>query len=362
MKTKLYQMIADDLTLAIDHGELKPGSEVWSLKEIRKRYGVSHLTALKSLKILADQHRIERKNGVRYRVVYPENNRSGNRILSVFRMLSEYDVYDNFGNRIISGIQRGCLQKGFCVTSPPGVIAVSGRFPLESEVRHIAEEIAEEKNCAGILFDMRFSDEMLEKYLLPVCGSTPCVLVGRSSKLPIPTVSAPNRECGEAAAKLALHTNADHYMILGVEGVSDQDLFVQSFSETLLREEVEPRRIHMVGPYKMNNSSANTVLLDDLLHQVKENGGRTFVISLSSFAARWICNLFLKNGLRLHSDFSLLSYGGFEISYNFKPKIAEIAINAEEIGYLAAEVVTGIGGSFQKEHYCGYKIDFNETL
>ena len=43
-------------------------------------------------------------------------------------------------------------------------------------------------------------------------------------------------------------------------------------------------------------------------------------------------------------------------------KIAEIAINAEEIGYLAADVVTGVGGSFQKEHYCGYKIDFNETL
>ncbi len=363
MRRSLYQVIAEDLITAIDNGKLKPGDDVWSLKDMKERYGVSHLTALKTFKILSEQNRIERQNGGRYRVAYPENNRNGNRIISAFRMLSEYNTYDNFGNRIISGIMRGCLQKGFSITALPGVIAVSGRLPTELEAQHLAEEITKEKNCSGVIFDMRFSDELLEKYLLPVCNSIPSVLVGRNSRLPINTVSIPNQECGEAAAKLAIHSGAGQYVILGVECFSDQDIFFQSFSKTLHKEGIDSRKlVYMTSSYKMNNQAHNLQMLEQLLHLVKDFSCKSFIIALNGFASRRICNMLQDNGLKLHDDFCLLSYGGFEISYNFTPRIAEIAVNAEEIGYIAADIVTGSSKRFQKEHYCGYRIDFNETL
>lgn len=362
MKKAIYRTIAEELHTAISNGDLKPGDRVWSVREIEERYNVSHITALRVFRELAAEEIIVRHDGSGYFVAPPEAKSRNNVLFCAFRPLVSYNEYDNFGNRIISGIMLRCVQCGFALHIPPSAVSLSGRVPTVAEVERMATEIAAFKKPGGVIFDMRYSDEMLEKYLLPACGSTPAVLLGRMSELPVKTVSPPIPECGNEAALLALKTNAEQFIICPVVGAADQQLLVRSFQKKLLVSGIDPAKIiHVQEKYSTSDIAANIKLVRKIADCISRKN-KTFLFSLNDFLGRRLCTELLAREFHPGKDFALLTYGGFELTHNESPRLTCISINPETMGSKAAEALIENSDTDQRKYYTDYRIELNDTF
>ena len=362
MKKAIYRTIIEDLQEAINRGDFKPGDRVWSVREIEERYHVSHITALKVYRELAAEEVIVRHSGAGYFVPTQEMLSRNHILIAAFRPLSEYNEYDNFGNRIITGMMRRCIQRGFALYVPSAALSLSGRVPTESEVERMAAEISAFRKPSGIIFDMRYSDKMLEKYLLPACGTTPAILLGRMSAMPLKTVSPPISECGCEAALLALKTNAERFIICPSEDRPDEELLIRAFQRKLAEGNIPPEKIVCIkAKYSAWDFASNIQLVRNLADSIDKKC-KPFLFSLNDFLGRRLCSELIARNFQPGKDFSLLSFGGFELVRTSSPKLTCIALSPEEMGATAVEALVENSGQARKEYYTSYRIELNETF
>ncbi len=361
MRKAIYKIIIDDLLAEIESGKLKPGDRVWSIREIEERYKVSQITALRVFRELAGAGRIVRRDGTGYYVSSPRGAERGNAIVAAFRPLHKYNTLDNYGNRILDGIMRGAFAENFELRIPPAVNFLRSRVPSELETRRLAEEIGAMTGVAGVIFDFRFSDEILQKILLPACHGAQAVVAGRSTALPIASVSVPMESCGTELAQLALRCGGKRFFLFPYQGIADNALLMEAFRAELLRNGVTPEVIRETPDANLSRMR-NEELFAEIEAMVRTDGGRPILFCSTDSWGRELCDRLAARGLRVRDDFGVLTFGGYETAFTHTPKLTCAAVNAERIGLLASEAIIAENKTPGTHFHTDYKIILNDTL
>ena len=364
MGTPVYKTITDDILKAIDSGRLKPGDRIASIRELCDQYNVSQITVLRVFKELVQADRIVRHEGTGYFVKDTEKmDRSGNTLILACRSPRAVSDDDNFILRLTEGIHTHALEKGFSLFVPRTVATVRGTVIDDAHMENLLRDIQEVPHPAGIIFDMLYPDEMIEKHILPKIGKLPCVIAGRRSSLPVRTVSLPFEKAADDAAMLAEKSGAKEFFIYeqpdnpwGGNGI-----LCQRFRENLIRSGVSPKNIHyrsnifqtLQGYLQLENE-----LKDNILHSEH----KILAFSSSDYFSKWIMRA-IHAECQFGSRASLISFGGFEMMMKNDPPVTSIVPDARQIGVLAVEqVLKNDMAAYSDNLTTDCRIELNATL
>ena len=340
MGTPVYKTITDDILKAIDSGRLKPGDRIASIRELCDRYGVSQITVLRVFKELVRADKIVRHEGTGYFVKAAEKtDRSGNTLILACRSPAPVSEEDNFILRLTEGIHTHALEKGFNIFIPRTVTTVRGTVIDAAHMENLLRDIQEVPHPAGIIFDMLYPDEMIEKHILPKIGKLPCVIAGRRSGLPVRTVSLPFEKAADDAAALAEKSGAEEFFIYEhrINPWGGNDILCKRFRENLIRAGVSPKAIHYRNDILQTRQS-DLRMVNELKEKILHSEHKILAFSSSDYFSQWIMQ-------DLHADCqfgtraSLISFGGFEMMMKNDPPVTSIVPDARQIGVLAVELM-----------------------
>lgn len=356
-----YKDIVSDLMEAIETGEFNPGDRIWSSREIENRYKVSQLTALRVFKELAVVGRIERRDGTGYYVTGAESLTVKNMVVAAFRPLRRITGMDNDTNRMISGIAEGCFQYNLGLYTPPAANTLRGRIPTLEEAKRMADEIADIERPLGVILDMRYTDEMIEKYLLPACGNARVVILGRRSRLKkIATVAPPFEQSGRDAAWVALKDRSDKYILLHGKSLYWRMPMLTSFRDGLLHGGVPESSIE----FREDDLTIREEIIEtcaDEAELFRKEGKKITFFSYSDYLAREFCNELAERKLEPSKDYNLISCGNLESCLMSKPYISSIDLDPCNLGSLAIEALC-VKSDWCKDYSGNFRINFRETF
>ena len=364
MGTPVYKTITDDILKAIDSGRLKPGDRIASIRELCDQYNVSQITVLRVFKELVLADRIVRREGTGYFVKGSEKmDRTGNTLILACRSPKQVSEDDNFILRLTEGIHTHALEKGLSLFVPRTVATVRGTVIDAAHMENLLRDIQEVPHPAGIIFDMLYPDEMIEKHILPKIGKLPCVIAGRRSTLSVRTVSLPFEKAADNAAMLAEKSGAKEFFIYeqSTNPWGGNDILCQRFREKLIRFGVPPKNIHyrnnilqtMEGDLQMMNE-----LKDKILHTKQ----KVLAFSSSDYFSQRIMRD-LHDSCRFGSRASLISFGGFEMMMKNDPPVTCIVPDARQIGVLAVEqILKNDMAAYSDNLMTDCRIELNATL
>lgn len=188
----LYEKIAGELKAELRAGKLMPGDRVPNIAELRKRYGVSHITVLRAYRELVDARLINR-HGHGYAVTGYEKADGGSSgqphgftvglFLRPFRAHSR----DDYFNEINLAIEQTLMAANLDILrsfSADSFVTKILNFS-ESEMLANLESIA--ARSVGVLLDERAPDSMLLEFM--ESHQQPAVLVNRWTDLDMSCVA-----------------------------------------------------------------------------------------------------------------------------------------------------------------------------
>jgi DNA-binding LacI/PurR family transcriptional regulator len=150
-----YRRIADELRMRIRSGELRPGAELPSLRELAGRYGVAIFTARSALQVLHREGRI--RTSPHRRAVVVEVPEVPGRLEDTVVMVSPADLTLVGGNHYSQRIYRGI---GLAIKEARGSVLLMGHGHFKSNV---PEEITR-LPVKGVLLLGRFQEKVLRDY------------------------------------------------------------------------------------------------------------------------------------------------------------------------------------------------------
>ena len=181
----IYQIITDEILDSIKSGILKPGDNIPSIRDIKEKYKVSSITALRVFKELTNGGYIIRKHGSGYFVAEKNLPTKALMLICGIHPPVDFNDYDNWGNRINAGIVQECLESRMGLYYPAAIGVLRNGSVAHNGAEVLGASIAESVSTAGgVLIDWRFTDKEIEKYIIPAAGKVPLVLIGRRSRLP----------------------------------------------------------------------------------------------------------------------------------------------------------------------------------
>ncbi len=360
MPKAIYKDIVADLTEAIESGGFNPGDRIWSSKEIETRYSVSQLTALRVFRELAAVGHIERRDGTGYYVTGGEPA-VRNMVVAAFRPLRQISGLDNDTNRLVSGIAEGAFRHNLGLYTPPAANTLRGRIPTPEETKRMADEIAAIERPLGIILDMRYTDDMVERYLLPACGTARVVILGRRSRLKkVATAAPPYEQCGRDAAWVALKDRSDHYILIHGKSLYWRMPMLNSFRDELLRGGVPESAIEFREDILENRPETIRILAGEIEAYRREGKKITF-FSQSDYLAREFSDVLVERKLEPLTDYNLISCGNLESCSMSRPYITSIELDPYYLGSLAIEALC-VKSDWQKDYSGNYRIVFRETF
>jgi len=358
----IYQIIIDEIVSSINSKELPPGARIPSIRDIKEKYNVSQITALRVFKELTDSGYIRRKMGSGYYVSEIKINQKSDLIICCVHPPRDMTNKDNWGNRVICGIMQECIEYRMGMMYPAvtgvlrdGSVAPDGPAAMASGLAPIAGK------AAGILLDWRFTDGDIKKYIIPAVGNTPIVIVGRDSDLPVITVSLPNKEGATDAAKLSLKAGYKDFIICKHFNSIFNHIRCDSFQEELIRAGIPEENICIVDDVFISHES-NAQVLDTIEKRIKSTSGKILLFASTDHIGRFVTDKLLEKGILFGRDAALISFNGMEIAYNFKPRLTTVAVSGELLGRTAVKALMQYGTASIKNYVIDYKIDINDTF
>lgn len=337
----LYEKICDDITILINAGSLAYRDKVPSVSDIREKYKVSHITALRALKELVKENYIEFVKGKGYFVSLPNNKSQSklkNAVGCLIRPLWKYNLTDNYYNEIFCGMQREAQRRRLDIIQPHSVYHLDSLPPHPDgikEIREAAFKIAD--NVDGFIVDDRIPDNIIEEIMEKT--SKPLVTIDRESKLNVDTVTADNAGGSEQAATMALEKGYTNFIICrdgGVLMTYNNTTRVDSFANVLNKHAAASLSIVEncnIEPWE------NT--LDKILKLLESKKGCRTIIFASASIARYFCDTLYSQGFKIGEEVGLVCFEATGYAKLRKPFITSININTYEIGEKAIEILCG---------------------
>ena len=358
MENTLYKKIFHALKHAIDTGIIRSGERIPSIREIEKQYGVSAITARRVFKELKLSGLITRREGVGYFVsaTLPSTRRNKT-LAAVFRPPRPFNTIDNFGTRILNGIMEGCFANALSFTMPARCSFLRGKTPSEEECSAIAAELASINDLAGVIFDFRFSDEMLSRWLIPACRGVKTVVAGRKSDITFST-AMPVRECADDLVQLALRCNGKRFGLVSYDAIADQEKLLTCLESSLLAEGIPKERISFFSGREIFTDLCS----EKLKHWIRSASEFPVFITAADTCARKICDIMKSSSLLCRKDYGVVSYGGYEMAFSVSPQLTCASLNAEKLGISAVEMIVNNEMYQTSTLYSDYKIVLKESL
>ena len=364
MRVPLYRRISNDILSLIDSGKLCCGERIFSSREIIEKYGVSQITALRVFKELVASGLVVRRNGLGYFVKGVEEKQQGGRIFCAFRPPRPINSTDNYGTRIFLGIVSACAVAGQNLLISRHTQAFQYQTlpqTIDETLRAVAAEIdGNIASLSGILLDMRFTDEYVAKYVLPVAGDCPVVIIGRDSSLPVFTCSCPMESCSSEVANLAVNSLAEKFLLFPLQGAYDSQYFCSCVEKELLRLGVTAKQIQVIEGGLLSNSR-DSEIYGEIVKFVQAHPRKLMLISSSDHWSLVLLEGLRAKGVELGRDATLISIDGMEGINTVSPRITSINFSPERMGELAVEVVLDGNQTVKRKYFTDYKVELNET-
>ena len=177
-----YRIIADKLRQDIENGVYPPGVSIPSTRELAEKHGVSQLTAIRALALLAQRDILIRRPGHNYCVAQNfESTVAQPQFLTLlFRHISNKG-WESYGNDIISGITMEGVKACYSTYLSAAATRAYWFNTMDfSSVISEAHQLAGQNK--GFVADYFVSDDLLQQLVEET--HLPVVIVGRESKVP----------------------------------------------------------------------------------------------------------------------------------------------------------------------------------
>jgi DNA-binding LacI/PurR family transcriptional regulator len=354
-----YSAIVEKYIADINSGVLRPGDRIPSGREMKDLFGVSSIVALRVFRILAEQGLIVLRPGEGYFVSSPGTGRKRDKIVCAFRFFKNVGGGDNFGNKILDSIMRSAAGFHQSLVLIPSSIKLSGRYPSDDDVRQMADEIFSFRDMAGIVLDMRISDEQIRRYILPRSEQIPVVTAGRQSRLEIMSSAVPVWEIGVQLAKIARRA-AKYFLFCSkvVPSLPDGLEMGKAFCQ-----ELEKDRAGKVleSVFIEADRSARERCMESVAGQIRKYRGEIFIACASDYCGRSIADEMSARGLEAGKDFLLTGVGGSGVNVAPEGKeLSTIVLDANSIGSNAVKLLMNHGTG--KVEYCSWHLECRETF
>lgn len=352
-----YLLIEQELKEKILSGEIT--GNLPSMRELMKHYGVSHLTVLRAFKDLSEAGIIEGKHKSAYCV---KNARTPepNLLVCLIRPPKPVNEDDNFAADLAGGIFHAASTRRLNVFLPLQDAGVRFAGVPDSALEELALELCpyRQKLC-GLILDASITDEQIAKYILPLAGGLPVILVGRASGQPVKTLVIPT-EAGCRELARVISGKYERYILCEKSMNTDYRTdHCGLIAEELKQAGHSPEMIEFI-PEIFSSIEGNEILIAKLLSELKKKK-KTLIFASSAFAARFISDSLKKKGFIAGKDYSLASFDGKHSAYFRNPRIASVLISGFELGSRAVEIL-GESDNTVRIHTIGYRVDTNETL
>ena len=335
-----YQRIAENLREAINRGTLAPGDKVPSVAELRKQYGVSHITVMSAYQILADSRRIENLSGRGYFVRKPVELRQDtlkNMIGFGFRPLWKYNPRDQYFNEVTCGIQQTCIQRRFSwVQHYSTQVLDTNYFDLRNadEVRRSFLKTAEMVD--GYLVDERIPDELVVELYAQI--RKPMVIVNRRTELSevdcvYPSVHDALQNALDFSRKLEYSNFILCLSDWHVAG-SLTEMLRESFSDYLVRKKIPENRIVSIPGCNILPHEETFAKLFQTWKSMPE--GKTLIVS---DIADHLYSALAESGFRPGDNCGLLSAYDLPTAREHNPPITSLQMKPLEVGELSVNVL-----------------------
>ncbi|MBR2373796.1 MAG: GntR family transcriptional regulator [Lentisphaeria bacterium] len=361
MRVPLYQKIAEHILRDIRSGMLKPGDRIPTVREMSEQYSVSAIVGLRVFKELSNSGLVEKHDGEGYFVSSIDGNlRKGRNLVCLFRPMREECVDDNFGNHILSGIMNSAIESNYNFIMPSSVLCMKRDIPNDMAAKQMAYEAAEIPDKAGILLDMRFSDQQISRYIVPIARGVPVVVVGRKSSVPgVKSSCMPFDEVEPQIATLAFRSGARFFFnFVTQEPYGRNTLVNQPFEERLIELGIGPETILETRNILRDAEGLVRVMEDMNVLIRKIAPQRSFCYCSDDHTAQVLFNGLAEKGLVGGKDYGLMGFGGLQMAFNNSPQIGTVVIPHDELGFNAVKLLE----LKQNEVVTSYSIQVNETL
>ncbi len=338
-----YQIIAEDLRKLMESGELAPGDKVPSVAELRRKYGVSHITVMGAYQRLLKNHFVENHAGLGYFVRKPaDSGRKEKRgvIGFGFRPLWKYDPGDQYFNEITYFAQQTCIQSHYswiqhystqCLDNLDGLL-YDRRY--DEEVRRGFLETADKVD--GFLLDGRLPDDFIENLYAKI--RKPMVLINRKTEVKgIACIYPPVEESLRCALDLARRLGYQNFILADTEYRVTGSLSLLIRNEFVLYMQnngIPPEHFRIIRDVNLYSYEE---LYADLRGQwLKMQPGKTLIISDITHR---LYEQLVKNGKVPGQNCGLISTFNVRYTRDHKPQLAAFNFSVPEIGRSAVSML-----------------------
>lgn len=335
-ESKLYQTITCAIKENIDCGKLLPGDKVPSVNELREKYGISHITAVRVYKELSTMNYIFAKRGCGYFVsdclTGGAKNFTG-KIGNFLRPLRDYNVSDNYFNTVNFAIQDECYKRHLNLLGSYTTLPLSHPPYNHTDLQNIVNAMLEMvPDVDGFLVDERIPDELLKPVLLKLGKAL--VIVNRSSRLPVVTVTPPNHDGMMAILEAAHKFGYDSYIFGEMSQGSQNEIDRRAaFYEFLEKHRVSSGLVRVIDRCGIYSPELTERRLETAIGELGGSGRKVLFVASSDYLGRQIADyLYQKYGS--FDQVGLVSFNGFELAFN-KPELATVRVDPAQLGMLA---------------------------
>lgn len=336
----LYEKICDDIKALIASGKLKFRDKVPSVSDIREKYNVSHITALRAFKELVTDNYIDFVKGKGYFVTSNSTQTQPdlkNAFGCLIRPLWKYNLTDNYYNEIFCGLQREAQHRKLDLLQPHSTHYLDALPPRQEGFKEILDAALKmADNVDGFIIDDRIPDNVIEEIMAKT--SKPLVLLDRVSKLNIDTVTADNAGGSAQAAKMAIDKGFKNFIVCCDAGACltyNVSTRIESFIDTLNSYDGISTEIVdscNIEPYEET--------LAKILNLLKIKNGSTAIYATAG-VARYICDNLDGKKFVMGKDVGIVCFEATGYAKLRKPYITSININTYELGEKAIEILCG---------------------
>jgi len=341
--SSIYKIISSDIVKSLQEGKLASGDKIPSVNEIKNRYGVSHLTALKALRVLAMEKIIKFERGKGYFAA--ENSRLAllggqsvphGIVASFVRPSWETREDDNYFNDINQAVENELMIKGFSVLRPSCCHLLLNPQPPNDALEQLKRKALDlDSSVDGFIFDERIPDRVLAELKSKL--SRPMVLVNRGSSLNIDSVAPDNEGGAQQAVAICLKLGYIRFLVgRRLPPLANMDERTESFRRSLLKAGVTQEQI---VPFEFNLRPYEEEFAT--FWPLFDGPDRILVFSPMDYFARWLVGALSVRGIKFGGQAGVLGFDSLRLASSEKPLLSTLDVGASKIGTMAAEILMG---------------------
>jgi len=259
-------------------------------------------------------------------------------IACFIRPLRTYTNTDNYFNDINFGIQTEICGRHVNLLTSHTVMPLN-RLPVSNaSLEHIPDAmLGMADNVDGYLVDERIPDDILQNVLRST--SRPMVIINRLSKLPVDTVTPPNREGMFKGLDTAIRMGYSSFIYCnpGIAHTNFQEKLL-AFRNFVSDNNIADKQIVIVDGCGLNPLVETYGSLEKGIKQLKKLG-KILIIAGSDPIGRGCLDWLQAQNLRPGKDIGVLSTEGLGCINFKKPEMSSVLTKPEQMGAMAVDLL-----------------------